>query len=89
MTDLDGMLQDILTVARAVLQTAQELDQFMMNSVLTGFKHGAFPCLADLVVHLAAGLFHHFLDACGMDASIRNQALDSRAGHFAPDRIKG
>ena len=47
-----------------------------------------FAGLADLVVHLAAGLLHHFLDAGGMDAAVHDELLQRDAGDLAAHRIE-
>ena len=89
MADLDGMLEHVLAVAGAVAQTAQNLDQLVMDAVLMRFKHGLFARLADLLIHFLAGLFHHFLDAGGMDAAVHDEALHRDARDLAPDGVKG
>ena len=87
--DLNGVLEHVLAVAGAVAQTAQDLDQLMVDAVLVRFKDGLFARLADLLIHFLAGLLHHFLDAGGMDAAVHDQALHRNARDLAPDGIKG
>ena len=74
--DFDGMLEHVLAVAGAVAKTAQQLDQFGMDAMLTGLEHGLLAGLPDLVLHLLAGLFHALFDAGGMDSPVHDQFLD-------------
>ena len=59
-----------------------------MNAVLMGLEDRLFARLADLIIHFLAGLFHHFLNAGGMDAAVHDQALHGDAGDLAPHRVK-
>ena len=60
-----------------------------MDAVQIRFKDGLLAGLADLVVHLALGLFDHLLNARGMDAAVGNQLFQRDARDFAAHRIKG
>ena len=88
MGHLDGVAQDVLAVAGAVPLTAQELHQLRVQVVDTGLVGGALALHLDGVLHLAAGLLHHVLDAGGMDAAVDDELLQSHAGHFAADGVK-
>ena len=88
MSHLDGMPQDVLPVARPVSQPAQQLYQLRMYAVYARFKQGLIPGLADLVIDLPTGLFHHFLDARGMYAPIHDQLLQRDAGNLPANRVE-
>ena len=85
---LDGVLEHVLAVARAVSHAAQELDQFVVDAVHVGLKDRLLAGLADLVVHLAAGLLDHFLDAGRMDAAVGNELLQRDARDLAANRVE-
>ena len=85
---LDGMLEHVLSVAGAVAHAAEQLDELMVDAVHVRLEHGLLAGLADLVVHLAAGLFDHFLDARRMDAAIGDELFECDAGDLAADRIE-
>ena len=89
MGNLDGMVQHVLAIAGAVAHAAQQLDQFRMNGMQVGFEHGLFAGFANLLIHFPLGLFHHFLDAGGMDAAVHNELFQGDAGDFPPHRIEG
>ena len=86
--DLNRMLQHVLAVAGAVAQAAERFDQLGMDAVDTGFKGGAFALGFDDLLHLTAGFFHHFLDACRMDASIHDQLFQAQARDLAAHRVE-
>ena len=75
---LDGMLQYVLAVAGAVTHPAQQPHQLGVQMVHAGFDHRALAVLLDLGLHLAAGLFHRFLDAGRMDASVLNELFQRK-----------
>jgi len=86
--DLDGVLEHVLSVAGAVLHAAQELDELRMDRVQVGFKHRLLAGLADLVLHLAAGLLHDLLDAGGVDAAVGDELLQRHPGDLAAHRVE-
>ena len=88
MSYFDGMLENILSVAGAVLQTADKLDQFMVQSVYSHLEYCLLACFAYLRVHLAAGLFYHFLYAPGVYPSIGYEPFQSYSGDLAANGIE-
>ena len=52
------------------------------------FKHGILACGLDLLIDLLRDLFHRLLDAGGMDAAVRNEALEREPRDLAPDGIE-
>ena len=83
------MLQHILAIGCTILQTAQELDQLVVHAMLIRLEYGVLAGLANLVVHFLAGLFHHLLNAGGMDAAVHNELLHGNAGNLAADGVEG
>ena len=67
--------EQVLAVGRAETHLAYYAYQLLMQPMDTQLDHRALPDLHDLLFDLFAGLFHHLLDAGGMDASVGNQPL--------------
>ena len=53
-----------------------------------GLEGGALALLLDDVIHLAAGLLHHVLDAGGMDAAVGDELLQGDSRHLAADGVE-
>ena len=85
---LQRMVEHVLAVAGAVTQTPQQLDQLGMDAVHAGFDDGALAFLLDGGVHLAARLLDRLFNARGVDAAVRNQALQRNARHLAAHRLE-
>ena len=79
--DLDGVVQNVLTIGRAVLLAAEQLDELGVEVVDAGLKRGAFALLLDDAVDLLAGLLYEILDTgrdgCGRRRSA-SRARDAR-----------
>ena len=75
MCDLDGVVEHVLTVGRAVFLTAEQLDELGVQVVHAGLERGALALLLDDAVDLLAGLFDQILDAGGVDAAVGNELL--------------
>ena len=86
--DLDGVVEHVLTVARAVALAAEELDEIGVQAVDVRLKHGALALFLDGLVDLALGLGDHFLDAGGVDAAVLNELFERKARDLAADGIK-
>src|SRR5690606_31958710 len=85
---LDGVGEQVLAVAGAVLHAPDEADQLGVQAVQVQVDDGAFAGLDDLFLHLGAGLVHHLFDASGVDASVLDEACERDAGHLAAYRIE-
>ena len=86
--DLDRVLKNILAVARAVAQAAEDLDQLGVDAVDAGLEGSAFALALDDLLDLAAGLFDHFLNACRMDASVHDQLFERQTRDLAAYRVE-
>ena len=82
------MVEHVLPVTRAVTQPAEQPHDLRMDAVQPGLEHRALALGFDGGLHLAAGLFHHFLDARRMDAPVGNQPFQRDTGDFPPHRIE-
>ena len=85
---LNGVLQNVLAIAGAVVQAAQQLLQFGMQAADAGLQHGTLTLGADHSVHLTLGLLHHLLDMRGMDAAVSDQLFQGQTGHLTAHRLK-
>ena len=86
--DLDGVLEDILAIAGAVVETAQHLLDLRVEAADAGLQGGALAFALDDGVHLAAGLLHHLLNVGGVDAAVGNELLQGNPGHLTADGLK-
>ena len=86
--DFHRMAQHVLTVACAVSQSAEQLYKLGIEPVNTDLECCAFARLLYARLDLALCLFHHLLDACGVDAPVGDQLFKSDARDLAPYRIK-
>ena len=82
------MTQHVLTVAGAVLHSAEVADKLMMQSVYADFEHSRFASFADCLIDFLARLLDHFLDARGMDASVHDQLFETDARDLSAHRIE-
>ena len=86
--DFNGMQQHVLSIARAIAQTAEQLDKLGVQPIDAGLEGGALALLLDGVFHISAGFFHRLLDLGGVDAPVVHKALKRNARDFTPHRVK-
>ncbi len=87
--DFHRMLQDVLGIAGAELQLAQELDQLRVEPVHPGVEGGLLAGLPDIYLQFLGNLFDNLLDAPGMDAAVGDEPFQAAPGHLPPYRVKG
>ena len=85
---LDGVLQDVLTITGAVAQAAENLDQLRMNAVDAGLEGSTLAFALDDLLHLAASLVNHFLNAGRMDTTVNDQLFECQTCDFTANRIE-
>ncbi len=88
MGNLDGVVEHILSVARAIAQAAQKLHQFRMNAMDTGLESSLFTGLLDSLLHFTARLLYHFLNARRMDTPVHDELLQCDPRDLAAHRIE-
>ena len=88
MRDLDGVVEDVLAVARAVLHPAEQLDYLRVQAVDVGLERGALALGLDGGVDLALGLGDHLLDAGRVDAPVLDELFQRYARDLAPHGVK-
>ena len=89
MCDLYRVLQDVLTVARPVLKSSEELYEFRVKSHHTDSERRFLP-----------GFFYHFLNFLfrllvgllyprRVNPSVHNEFLEGESGYFSPQGVEG
>ncbi len=86
--NLDGVLQEVLSVGGTVFHAADHLDQIGGHVVDAEVDDGALTGLDDLLFHLFLHLVNHLFDTCGVDAAVGDQLLERQAGDLTADRVE-
>ncbi len=82
------VLQQVLSVRRAILHLTNNSYQFGVQSMNAKVDGCAFSRLYDFVVELFLHLCHNFLDACRMDTTVAHQLVQSQATYLAADGVE-
>ena len=82
------MDEDVLAVAGAELEPAEQLDDLGRQGGDAGVVDGLLAGLAHHQIDLGAGLGHDLLDAARMDAAVRDQLGQGQPGDLAADRVE-
>ena len=85
---LDDVVEDVLAVAGAVLEPAEELDDLGRQAGHAGVVGGLLAGLAHHQVDLGAGLGHDLLDPAGMDPAVGDELGERQPGDLAADRVE-
>src|SRR5665647_2947396 len=83
-----SVLEDVLAVARPVLELAQELDQLGMDVADLELQDGRLALLLDLLLEVGLDRLDDVLDAGRVDAPVGDELLDGQAGQLAADRVE-
>src|SRR5829696_3375481 len=87
--DLERVLEDVLAVARPVLQAAQDLDEILVHLPAVRLEHGLLAGRHDVLLELRLGLVVHLLDSRRMDPAVLDQLRQCDPRHLAPDAVEG
>ena len=87
-SNLNRMVQHILTIAGTIFQAAQQLNQFGVQTMHSDSKGCLFAGFLNLLLNLFLCLFNHFLNAGRMNTTIINQFFQSETGNLAAYRIE-
>ena len=88
MDDLERVLEDVLPVARAVVEPAEDLHELLVELAAVRLEHGLLADLANVVVDLRLRLVVHLLDPSGMDAAVLDQLQKRQLGDLAADPVE-
>jgi hypothetical protein len=83
-----GVLEDVLAVARPVLELAQELDELRVDVADLELQDGRFALLLDLLLELGLDRLDDVLDAGRVDAAVGDELLDGQPGELAADGVE-
>ena len=86
--NLKRVVKNVLTVAGAVSQAAENFDKLGMNTVDTCVENGSFTCLFDCVLNLFACLFVHFLNAGRVNSAVGNELFESESCDLSANGVK-
>ena len=88
MGDLKGVLEHVLTVAGAVLEPSQELDQLGMQVVDAQLEGSGLAFALDDGVDLLLGLLDHLFDAGGMDPAVDDELFKGDPCDLSSDGVE-
>ncbi|MBQ5927826.1 MAG: hypothetical protein IIW96_01475, partial [Oscillibacter sp.] len=71
-----------------ILLTAQQTDNFGMQTVDAGLESGSLALGLDDGIDFLLSLCHHLLDVGGMDTAVGNEFFQSQAGDLAADGLE-
>ena len=83
-----GVLENVLAIAGAVLEPADQVDQLGVHAVGAHVKGGLLAGLADAGLDLFRDFFDHLFNAGRVDAAVGNELLQGLPGDFPPYRIE-
>ena len=85
---LDGVLQQVLTIAGTVFHATDHLNQFGIEVVDTKVDGGALTDFHNLLIHLLFHFMHYLFDTGGMDTTVDDELLQGKACDFAANRVE-
>ena len=86
--DLERVLEDVLPVARAVVEPPEELDDLLVEVAAVRLEDRLLAGLPDVVVDLRLGLVVHLLDPRRVDAAVLDQPLERQLRDLAADAVE-
>src|SRR5690606_32730355 len=85
---LPGVLQQVLSIRRAVTHTTHHPNQLRMQSVNPQDDHCTLTDLNNLVFNLTFVLCYHFFNPCEVNPSIGHQSVQRQPGNLPTYQIK-
>ena len=83
-----AVLQQVLPVGGAVFHASYHAHELVVHVVDAKVDAGAFAHFGNLLLNLAAGLGHHFLNACGVDAAVGDEFVQRQTGYLAAHGVE-
>ena len=88
MSDLDGVVEDVLAVARAVLEAPEDANELGRHAVHVGVEAGLFPGLLDGGLDLSLRLKVRLLDTRRVDTPVGEQLGEREARGLAAHAVE-
>ena len=86
--DLERVLEDVLAVARAVAEPAEDLHELLVDLAAVRLVDRLLACLPDVLVELGLREVVHLLDPRRMDAPVLDQLEEGHPRDLAPDAVE-
>ena len=86
--DLERVLEHVLPVARPVVETAEQLDDLLVELAAVGLEDRLLARLDDVLLDLGLGLVVHLLDAGRLDAAVLDELEQRDLRDLAADRVE-
>ncbi len=86
--DLERVLEDVLPVARPVVEAAEQLHDLLVEVAAVGLEDSLLAGLLDVLVHLRLRLVVHLLDPRRLDAAVLDELEQRDLRDLAPDRVE-
>src|SRR6266496_4882662 len=89
MDDLERVLEDVLAVARPEAESAEDLDELLMERAAVRLEDGLLAGMDDVLLDLRLRLVVHLLDSSRVDAAVLDQLGEGQLGDLPADPIEG
>src|SRR3989442_9634688 len=89
MDDLERVLEDVLAVARPEAESAENLDELLVERAAVRLEDGLLARMDDVLLDLRFRLVIHLLDSSRMDAAVLDQLGKGQLGDLAADPLEG
>ena len=86
--DLERVLEDVLPVARAVAESAEDLHELLVELAAVRLEDGLLAGLADVLLELGLRLVVHLLDPGRVDPAVLDELVERHARDLAPQRVE-
>ena len=88
MSNLNRMLESILTIACSKLHLTKKSYKFRMNTMYTNFKCSSFTLFSHHGLNFLLSLLYHLFNSCRMDTAINNKLLKGYSCDLTAYRVK-
>jgi hypothetical protein len=85
---LERVLEDVLSIARAVAEPAQDLRELFVHLTAVRLEDGLLPRLLDVLFDLGLGAVVHLLDTGRMDASVLDELCERELRDLPADTVE-
>ena len=83
------MLQQVLTIGRAVFHFADDANQFWVQAMYSKVNASALACFHYFIFHLFLHLGNDFFNACRVDTSVCHELVEGQTANFTANGVEG